>query len=154
MKFNRPIWMGFSLFAVIAAGYLYVSQMENRSPVSFQPPTSEDKPERVQKAFDLRATNQKEIASILYSDLSKEEIREKLKPFVKLGDPVGDFTNRTGDRPWYGFGSGPRNPESKSWGYTNGELEIGTDDNGNVSSIARRAKIVNYKLYNHLSIAP
>ena len=48
-----------------------------------------------------------EIDAILYSDLSKEKMLEKLKPFIAVMDSSDEFKKKTGLDLGFGFGSGP-----------------------------------------------
>jgi hypothetical protein len=49
----------------------------------------------------------KEIDGILYSDLDKDKMLAKLKPYVAVMDSEADFKKKTGLGLGFGFGSGP-----------------------------------------------
>lgn len=173
MGLVKPTWLVLSLFALIMAAYLFVANMEKRPFKIFQLPPRDDEPEISQKAqppfnpsmviLDQKKTEEeemdrensiKELDVILYSDLNNEEILERLKPYLQIGKPLGDFDKKTRLRGYAG-GTGPRNSKSQSWVHTyETGLMIVTDDAGNVKNITRPGKTINHKNFPSIQFAP
>lgn len=139
----KPGWLTFSALGLLAGASIHVGQMENRPVKIFQLPQMANDTEEQRYKIGL------EISAILYSDLSKEEMLEKLKPYVQLGD---SFAIKKPSLPPFFF-SGASNPNKESscyWFFCG--LILKTDDNGKVCGISRNQRKLRERDYFYLDI--
>jgi hypothetical protein len=92
----------------------------------------------------------REIDSIIYSDLPKDQMLEKLKPIVAVMDSIDDFTKKTGLEFESGFGSGPGVVD---YSVENCGLSLVVDPDQKIRIIRRAEKSINGKDYPQMSIS-
>jgi hypothetical protein len=140
---HRPLCPLFGLWALVAAGCANVQHepaILNAS--THSTPATQSAPDRARVA--------REIDSIIYSDLPKDQMLEKLKLFVSVMDAKDDFTKKTGLELGLAIGSGPGVTE-----YSVNEcgLSLVIDPDQKIRIIRRNRNSVNGKDYAQMSIS-
>jgi hypothetical protein len=97
---------------------------------------------------DPKATAQA-IDAIIYSDLTKEQMLERLKPLVAVMDSRADFESKTGLQLW-GFGTGPG---VMHYFVENCGLNLIVDPDQKIRIIRRTTKTVGGKQFSEMSIS-
>jgi len=92
----------------------------------------------------------REIDAIIYSELTKDQMLQRLKPFVALMDSKDDFRKKTGLEFEGGFGSGPG---VMDYSVMNCGLRLVVDPDQKIRIIRRDGKLVNGKIYPRMSIS-
>lgn len=91
-----------------------------------------------------------EIDSLLYSNLSKEEILDKLKPYVAVMDSIIEFEKKSGLKLKDGFGSGPG---VMHYMLSECGLQLVVDPDQIIRIIRRSHKVINGTDYAEISIS-
>jgi hypothetical protein len=90
------------------------------------------------------------IDAIIYSELSREEMLGKLKPFVALMDSTDDFRRKTGIELRGGYGTGPG---VLTYRVPGSGLSLVFDPDRNIRVIRRAARTVGGREYPQMSIS-
>lgn len=90
------------------------------------------------------------IDSLLYSNLSKEEILDKLKPYVAVMDSIIEFEKKSGLKLEDGFGSGPG---VMHYMLSECGLQLVVDPDQIIRIIRRSHKVINGTDYAEISIS-
>jgi hypothetical protein len=98
---------------------------------------------------DLKQTA-RAIDAILYSELSNEQMLEKLAPFVAVMDSVDDFKRKTGLAFADGIGSGPGVMDFAVQGCG---LHLVIDPDNNIRIIRRDSRTAGGRVYSQMSIS-
>ena len=93
----------------------------------------------------------KEIDGILYSDLDKDKMLAKLKPYVAVMDSEADFKKKTGLGLGFGFGSG--SPPVMHYNLLDCGLQLVIDPYQRIQIIRRSKKKIGEKEYPEMSIS-
>jgi hypothetical protein len=139
----RPTLPLLSLLALVAAGCADPATPATRPSASTQSSSA------TRPALDP-AMVAKEIDSIIYSDTPKDQMLEKLKPFVAIMDSKDDFTKKTGLEFGFGFGSGPGVTD---YSVKDCGLSLVVDPDQKIRIIRRGETSVNGKDYPQMSIS-
>jgi len=90
-----------------------------------------------------------EISGIIYSELSKAEMLERLSPFVRVGDKLDDFHSETSLSFLFCLESGPGVVDCQ---FDNG-LQLVADPDGLIQLIRRKSMVVGDKTFIEMSIS-
>jgi hypothetical protein len=90
-----------------------------------------------------------QISRIIYSDLSKADMLDRLAPFVRIGDKLVDVPARTGTELGLCLESGPGVVDCRSLD----GLQLVADPEGRVQIIRRAARTIEGKAFPEMSIS-
>ncbi len=90
-----------------------------------------------------------EISKIIYSDLTKSEMLNRLAVFVRIGDKLDDVYAKTGLGHGFCFGGGPGVNDCS----LSGGLELVVDPDGVIQIIRRRDRMIGDTSFKQMSIS-
>ncbi|RYD98791.1 MAG: hypothetical protein EOP50_04680 [Sphingobacteriales bacterium] len=103
----------------------------------------------VSHQLDL-AVAPKKISEILYSDLSRQEMLDRLDPYVRVGQKLKDFTEATGLEPGLCLVGGPSVTDCQSF---DTGLQLIADPDGFIRIIRRIDRKINGRQFPQISIS-